>query len=244
MSTTETALESAEQKIARRRVWDLPLRICHWALAVSFVGAYVTNRLGVNYFKYHLWFGYAVIVLVAFRLIWGFVGTHHARFGNFVRGPVKTVRYAWQWLRGKELHHVGHNPLGAWMVLLLLATLFVQALTGLFGDDQIMNLGPLYGYVSAETSSTFTTLHRQLFYWIVGAVVIHIVAVIVHLVFKKDNLVRPMITGHKSAHRVTETDAIATSKTWLAVVVIGLLAVALAWVVTTAPPPVAEFSFD
>jgi len=228
----------------RALVWDLPLRIFHWALAISFVGAYVTNRLGVNYFKYHLWFGYTVIVLVVFRILWGIFGTHHAKFANFVRGPITTLRYAWAWLRGKETHHPGHNPLGAWMVLLLLVTLFVQAFTGLFGDDQIMNLGPLYGYVTAETSSTFTTLHRQLFYWIVAAVVIHVAAVIVHLVFKKDNLVGPMITGHKPAHRVTETESIATSRIWLAFALLAAVAAVLTLVVINAPAPVAEFSFE
>jgi len=228
----------------RSLVWDLPVRITHWALAISFVGAYVTNRLGVNYFKYHLWFGYTVLVLVAFRLIWGFFGTHHARFGNFVRGPVTTLRYAWAWVRGKESHYAGHNPLGAWMVLLLLVTLFVQAFTGLFGDDQIMNLGPLYGYASTETSSIFTTLHRQLFYWIAFAVALHVLAVVAHLVFKKDNLIGPMVVGHKPAHRVADIEAIVSSRIWLALVLIAGLTVVLAWVVVNAPPPVAEFSFD
>jgi cytochrome b len=229
--------------VKHHKVWDLPVRVFHWALAVAFVGAYVTNRLGVNYFKYHVWFGYAVIVLVVFRLVWGIVGTHHARFGNFVRGPIATLRYTWQWLRGKEQHHAGHNPLGAWMVLLLLVTLFVQAFSGLFGDDQIMNLGPLYGYVEAETSATLTSLHRQLFYWIVGAVVLHVLAVIAHIVIKKDNLVRAMITGHKPASKISEAEAIVTSRTWLAVLLVGVLTLALAWVVSSAPVP-ADASFD
>jgi len=238
-SCEAVSIEVTQQQ--QRQVWDLPLRLFHWALVTAFIGAYATNRMGVNYFKYHLWCGYTVIVLVAFRIVWGVVGTYHARFINFVRGPLTSLRYGWQSLRGVEQPHAGHNPLGAWMVLLLLLTLFVQAFTGLFGDDQI-NLGPLYGYVSAETSSVFTTLHRQLFYWIAGAAVIHILAVIAHLIFKKENLVRAMITGQKPTHSVSEAQSIRTSRIWLAILLIGLLSAALAWIVVTAPVP--ELSFD
>jgi uncharacterized membrane protein len=101
----------------------------------------------------------------------------------------------------------------------------------------------LYGYVEAETSATLTSLHRQLFYWIVGAVVLHVLAVIAHIVIKKDNLVRAMITGHKPASKISEAEAIVTSRTWLAVLLVGVLTLALAWVVSSAPVP-ADASFD
>jgi cytochrome b len=227
----------------QRQVWDLPLRVFHWTLVIAFIGAYVTNRLGVNYFKYHLWCGYTVIVLVAFRILWGIVGTHHARFTNFVRGPLTSLRYAWQILRGTEQSHAGHNPMGAWMVLLLLLTLFVQAFTGLFGDDQIMNLGPLYGYVNAETSSILTSLHRQLFYWIAGAAAVHILAVAAHVFFKEENLVSAMITGRKPAHAVAEAESIRNSRIWLAVLLLSVLVSALTWLVVSAPP-VVDFSLE
>lgn len=235
---------SIEVTQKQRQVWDLPLRLFHWTLVAAFVGAYVTNRMGVNYFKYHVWFGYTVIVLVVFRIVWGVVGTHHARFANFVRGPLTSLRYTWKFLRGVEQPHAGHNPLGAWMVLLLLGALFVQAFTGLFGDDQIMNLGPLYGYVSAETSSIFTSLHRQLFYWIAGAAAVHVLAVVAHLVFKKDNLALAMITGRKPAYRVSQAESISASLVWRAVLLLGVLVAVLTWVVMNAPPPVANFSFE
>ena len=76
-----------------RKVWDWPVRLFHWSLVLAVIGAYVTNRLGVAYFSYHLFFGYAVIVLVVFRVFWGFVGTKHARFVNFLRGPKAILRY-------------------------------------------------------------------------------------------------------------------------------------------------------
>ena len=77
---------------AVRRVWDLPVRIVHWLLVIGIAGSYATHKLGVAYFKYHLWFGYLVVVLAAFRILWGFVGTRHARFASFLRGPRATLR--------------------------------------------------------------------------------------------------------------------------------------------------------
>ena len=83
-----------------RRVWDLPVRIVHWLLVVGIAGSYATHKLGVAYFSYHLWFGYLVVVLAAFRILWGFVGTRHARFASFLRGPRATVAYLVALLRG------------------------------------------------------------------------------------------------------------------------------------------------
>jgi len=219
-----------------RRVWDLPVRVCHWLLVVAFIASYATNRLGVSYFKYHVWSGYTVIVLASFRILWGLVGTRHARFRNFLRGPVSTLRYAAGWLRGETQKHPGHNPLGAWMVIALLLGLFVQAASGLFGNDEIFNLGPLYGFVSNETSLKLTSLHRTLFYWLLFAVIVHVLAVVAHAVFKKESLVSAMITGKKAHQVVPASEAIDTSRTWLAVLIVLLLSGGLSWLVAHAPP--------
>ena len=218
-----------------RQVWDLPVRLFHWALVTAFIASYVTNKLGVAYFKYHVWCGYSVIVLVSFRILWGIVGTRHARFRNFVRGPAATARYLLGLGRGGEQRYPGHNPLGAVMVLALLLALLAQALTGLFGNDEIIDVGPLYGYVSNERSLWLTSLHRLLFDWIFAAVVIHVLAVLAHLVVKKERLVRAMLTGRKPAHSVPAAEAIHSSRLWLAVVLIIAIAAALAWIVSTAP---------
>jgi cytochrome b len=230
---------------AERQVWDLPVRFFHWTLVVAFVTAYVTNRLGVAYFKYHVWAGYTVIVLVAFRLVWGLVGTRHARFWNFIRGPRETLVYARDLVLSKRRkggngaaesrHYAGHNPLGAIMVLALLVGLGTQATLGLFANDEIINTGPLYGYVTKSVSLIFTSVHRQLFYWLAGAVALHVLAVIGHRVFKNENLVRAMITGRKPHHAVAAGEAITSSRVWLAVVVGLVLALALAYVVGHAP---------
>lgn len=228
-------IEKTKATQATRKVWDLPVRLFHWTLALAFVGAYVSNRAGIEYFSVHLWCGYAVIVLVSFRILWGLVGTRHARFWNFVRGPVKTWRYTLDSLRNRETHTPGHNPLGALMVLVLLTTLLVQSVFGLFTNDEIFNVGPLYGYVSDTLALKLTSLHRQLFYWIAAAVGLHIVAVLVHVVLKKDNLIRAMITGRKPAKQIAAADEIRSSRWWLALVIVALLSSALAWVVLHAP---------
>jgi cytochrome b len=122
----ELAVETP-QEVRHRQVWDLPVRLFHWALVAAVISAFVTNRLGVAYFNYHVWSGYAVIVLVSFRILWGFVGTRHAKFWQFVRGPAATLRYAFGLLRGSTTPYAGHNPLGAYMVVILLIALGAQA---------------------------------------------------------------------------------------------------------------------
>ena len=144
-----------------RRVWDLPVRVTHWLLVLGIAGSYFTNKLGVQYFKYHLWSGYLVVVLAAFRILWGLVGTRHARFASFVRGPRATVSYLLAMLRGRSHATPGHNPLGAWMVLFLLITLLAQGITGLFSNDEIFNTGPLYGYISDSLSMSLTSWHPR-----------------------------------------------------------------------------------
>jgi len=225
-----------------RKVWDWPVRVFHWLLVLSVLGAYITHRLGIEYFKYHLWCGYTTIVLVLFRIVWGIVGTRHARFHHFVRSPAVTVRYGLELLRGVHVPYAGHNPLGALMVIALLASLLVQAATGLVANDEIFNTGPLYGYVSAEYSLELTSLHRQLFYWIVAFIALHVIAVLIHLVFKKENLIRALLTGRKPATQVAAHEEINSSRIALAlVIVIGITGV-LVWLVRTAP--VVSNAFD
>jgi cytochrome b len=223
-------------------VWDLPVRLFHSLLVASVIGAFVTNKLGVSYFKYHVWCGYAVIVLVAFRIIWGVIGTHHAQFWNFIRGPVATLRYAWQLARGQEQCFAGHNPLGAVMVVVLLLALAVQAVSGLFGNDEIFNVGPLYGYVDKDFSLQLTSLHRKFFLGIGAAVGLHVLAVLGHLVFKRERLLRAMITGRKPSHHFVEAKPIHSSRTWLAGVVVIALSLVLAWVITHAPQSVMDIT--
>jgi cytochrome b len=235
--SSETNRQSKDE---HRTVWDLPVRIFHWLLVAAFVGAFVTNKMGVAYFGWHVLCGYAVIVLVAFRIVWGIVGTRHALFRNFVRGPVETLQYVGSMFRGRPRAYAGHNPLGALMVVVLLLALGIQAALGLFGNDEIVNVGPLYGYVSDALSLRLTSLHRHLFYWIAAAIGLHIAAVLAHRVLHGERLVKAMISGRKPSHIVGAHDAIHASRIWLAALVVALLVGALAWVVKTAPAAIAS----
>jgi cytochrome b len=225
----------ADAAPATRAVWDLPVRLFHWLLVLACIGSYATNRIGVEVFWLHVWCGCIVLVLVAFRIAWGFAGTRHARFASFVVGPAGTLRYLRAMLQGRPPPTVGHNPLGAWMVLLLLAALAAQALTGLAGNDGLFNFGPLYAYVGAAKSRALTHLHKALFWWIAGAAGLHVLAVVLHRLLWRESLVLPMLTGRKAAHLVPGPEEISASRPLRALAIVLVLAAVLAWVILHAP---------
>lgn len=177
------------------KVWDLPLRLFHWLLAVLLVAGTVAGKIGGDAMEIHLWAGYAIVVLVAFRFLWGWFGTPHARFGTFVRGLPATFAYCRQLLRGEAPVRPGHNPLGAWMVLVLLTALAFQTGTGLFANDDIMTEGPLFHLVSKDTSDYLTALHKLGFKVLAILVAVHVLAIALYRLVKGINLVKPMITG-------------------------------------------------
>jgi cytochrome b len=211
-------------------VWDLPVRVMHWSLVLAVSGSWATQELEGDWFRYHVWCGYAVLLLVTTRLLWGLVGTRHARFASFLRGPRAIIGY----LRGGT-QYAGHNPLGALMVVALLLMLAVQALTGLFANDQIMNTGPLFGYVSNALSDRLTSIHGQLFDLLLAAIALHVAAAFVYLFLKRENLILPMITGRKPQAQVPPDQVIDASRAWLALLILALLAGALYWVLRNAP---------
>jgi len=130
---------------ARIRVWDAPVRLFHWALAALAVFSFVSGKLGGAWLDWHMRSGYAILTLLLFRLAWGVVGSHTARFASFVRGPASVRTY----LRERGARGMpGHNPLGGWSVVAMLASLLVQAASGLFADDEIATRGPLAVKVS------------------------------------------------------------------------------------------------
>ena len=179
-------------------VWDLPTRAFHWLLVALVVCSVVTGNVGGNALTYHLWSGFAILALVAFRIAWGFVGGRHARFASFVRGPRAVVAYAKGLATGRHIPHLGHNPLGGWSVIAMLAALLLQAGTGLFVDDEIATQGPLNKYVSGATAALLTTVHRVNAKVLVALVVLHVAAVVFYAVAKRENLVQPMIHGRKT----------------------------------------------
>ncbi|QGM97780.1 cytochrome b/b6 domain-containing protein [Methylocystis parvus] len=225
-----------------RKVWDLPVRLVHWGLVVALAGAYVTNKLGAGYFTLHLFFGYATIILVTFRILWGFVGTRHARFAHFVEGPRGVLRYVSAVGRGRHTRYVGHNPLGALMVLTLLALVGAQAVLGLFGDDEIFNSGPLAGLVTKQQSLFFTSLHRKLFYVILAAAGLHVAAVLAHVAIKKEPLIHAMIHGSKPGGLVEPDEAITSSRGRLAFILTAAIIIVLAVALQFTPTSTADLA--
>ena len=180
------------------RVWDLPTRIFHWALALCVFASLTSAWLGGNAMAWHLRFGYVVFTLLGFRLAWGFFGGRWSRFASFAYSPATSLRYLRGQSRPEDHHHVGHNPLGAFSVFGLLAILAAQVGTGLFADDEISTTGPLIKFVSGATSCKLSYWHTTFGQWlIIALVVLHIGAVLFYLLRSKNDLVRPMLTGDK-----------------------------------------------
>ena len=175
----------------KARVWDLPTRLFHWALAACVVGSLVSVNLGGNAVAWHFRFGYAILTLLLFRLAWGFVGPRYARFSSFPPNPLAALRY----LRGQDASAAGHSPLGALSVYALLLSLAFQAGTGLFANDAIMWDGPLRHTVSNATSDWLTSLHKTNRFVLLALIALHLAAIAFYTLLKRKSLVRPMITG-------------------------------------------------
>lgn len=210
------------------RVWDLPTRLFHWVVTLLVAASYFSAKY--DRMDLHFLFGYAMLTLLLFRLVWGFVGSDTSRFGRFVKSPVAGLRHLAQF-RGREPdNEIGHNAAGGWMVLALLAVLGVQAITGLFANDGATVDGPLKHLVSGPTSNWLSSAHSLNFNIILGAIGLHVVAIAAYAAFKRHDLVRAMITGKKRLPGNTRPPRMASSLLALMLVVLAGCAV---WVLVT-----------
>ncbi|WP_020481619.1 cytochrome b/b6 domain-containing protein [Methylomonas sp. MK1] len=173
-------------------IWDWPLRLFHWLLVVAVVGAYATGKLGGNLTDWHARFGSLILGLLVFRLIWGFIGTTHARFASFFPTFSRLVEY----VKG-EWQGVGHNPAGAIAIIALLAVLSFLAITGLFANDDIAFEGPLFHAIDKEVSDKLSGWHIFAVNILLGLVAVHVSAIVLYQRLKKTNLVVAMLTGKK-----------------------------------------------
>ncbi len=215
--------------MARRvRVWDLPTRLFHWALVALVASSFVTGKVGGNAMTWHLYSGYAILALVAFRIVWGFVGGRESRFATFVRGPGAVLRYARTLADRAAPRHAGHNPLGGWAVVLMIASLATQAGTGLFASDDIFVEGPLAAKVSGATVTLLTRIHNWNQWVLIVLVSLHVAAIAFYALFKRDNLVRPMVTGCKT---LDGPAADTPNRTALAAVLLGVAGACVYWLV-------------
>jgi len=176
-------------------VWDLPVRLFHWSLVALVILSWGSREL--DYMEAHRWSGYAILTLVVFRAGWGFTGTRHARFADFVRTPRAMRAYMANILAGAKAQHLGHNPAGGWSVMAILACLLVQAVTGLFVTDEVLFDGPFFRAVSEETAHRLKQLHGINFNILLLLIGLHLAAITFYRFVKREDLVRPMLSGFK-----------------------------------------------
>ncbi len=176
-------------------VWDIPVRLFHWILVLLIAFSWLSNKM--DWMTWHMYSGYTILTLVLFRILWGFVGSTHARFSDFICGPRALIAYVKTLPSRTAAKFAGHNPLGGISVVLILLCVLVQAGTGLFANDDIINEGPLYKHVSKALSDWLTTIHKYNFNVLLALIGVHVAAVLYYLVWKSENLIKPMFTGRK-----------------------------------------------
>ncbi|MGD0103162.1 MAG: cytochrome b/b6 domain-containing protein [Rhodopila sp.] len=179
----------------RMKVWDLPVRVFHWAIVLLILAAWVTQYF--NKMDVHMWIGEWILALLLFRIVWGFVGSDTARFTRFLRSPVAALRHLAHLRRREPDREIGHNAAGGWMVLVMLALIGVQTGTGLFSNDDGDTEGPLMHLVSKDRSDFLSHIHHLNFRAIEAVIVLHVLAIVAYAVLKRQNLLRPMVTGTK-----------------------------------------------
>lgn len=232
----------------KRLVWDLPLRVFHWLLVLSIAASWYTAENSEEYVTYgdnvvsytqiHFWLGYWALGLIIFRVIWGFVGPQHARFTHFLKGPRKVFTYAGKFFHRDSPASIGHNPMGGWMVVLMLLMIAAQAIAGLFMiDNTEIYAAPFHPSVAPELAGKFSSFHHinfDVLLWVMG---LHVVAIVFYLLYKRQNLVRAMFTGRKPAELVPTEHGINGSQLVKALIVALVAAGTVYLVLEQAPPP-------
>jgi len=211
----------------KQPVWDLPVRLVHWLLAALIAFSWWTVHN--HHTDWHIWSGCAILTLLIFRLLWGFVGSSTARFSGFVRGPRAIAEY----LRGRWTG-IGHNPFGAISVLALLVAVAIQVGLGLVAQDEDgIFMGPLARLVSSDASDRARDLHETWFNILLGVIALHLLAILFYRLRGK-GLTRPMITGR--AILEPGTQPMRPSKWWVAVLCLVVAIGITRWVIAGAPP--------
>ena len=210
------------------RVWDLPVRLFHWLLVVLLPALYISIKAGQP--QVHFVLGYVVMALLLFRIAWGIVGSDTARFARFLASPVSALAHLRHLGRREPDTQVGHNAAGGWMVVLLLLLLAVQVASGPFARNRHNVEGPLTKYADAPTIQLMSLIHSANFNIILAAVGLHVLVIAVYALAKRQNLVRPMVTGKKRLPAATRAPRMASP--WLALLLLLLVAAAVAALAT------------
>ncbi len=215
----------ASRPISRIRIWDAPTRLFHWAVVILLGFSWWSAT--AHEMEWHQLSGLTLAGLVVFRLIWGIIGSSTARFSQFVRGPAAV----WRYVRSGEHGAIGHNPLGAWSVVLLLLALGTQIGSGLFAVDvDGIESGPLSYLVNFDQGRLASAIHGAAFTFLKILVLLHILAVLFYLLFRKRNLIAPMVIGSQ-ASEMSGKEPLVSAPFWkfaAAAIIAGMSAYALA----------------
>lgn len=192
-----------EPETVRRKVWDVPTRLFHWALVGTVLtGLYLGEFRSFSTIQLHFYFGYATGGLLVFRLLWGLFGPAHARLGKLFPSPGALVSYLGSLFERRASGVAGHNPVGALSVLAMLTALSVQVVTGLCSeDDGLFSEGPLVEYLDSSTVLTMTAIHHWSSRVVMGLILLHLAAILFYRLWKREDLATAMMTGWKTVRR-------------------------------------------
>ena len=217
----------------RIAVWDAPVRLFHWALALLVTFSFVSGHVAGSWLDWHMKSGYAILALVSFRILWGFAGGDTARFSSFVKGPGAAFAYARETFAGRHPFTVGHNPAGGAMVVVMVVAIFLQAFTGLFVDDEIATQGPLAAKVSGAVVGRMGWIHHYNPWLLVLLVAMHVTAIALYRKVLRTNLVTPMVTGIADAPEGTVPPV--HRPAWVAALLFAASVAAPYWLVVVYP---------
>ncbi len=234
------------KEFARERtvlVWDGALRLFHWSLAVSVIGAWATQELGPAYMDWHMAFGCAALALVLWRVAWGFAGPRTARFSHFIRPPGAIVAYLRSLHPGPKQQFTGHNPVGALSVVAMLILVVIQVLSGLGNSDDIFFAGPWHHVLPDAISNRLSYIHSVNFWILATLIALHVSAILLHWFLLRENLVTPMLSGRKPRQDVADGSAITRQETGLAIT-LALASALIVWLVVGLAPEPPPLDFD
>lgn len=210
-------------------VWDLPTRIFHWSMVLLVaINLFVISPKGGLHTKIHFVAGYAIAGLLVFRLAWGFIGSRRSRFADFVHPWPKLRAYLARLSRFDPPHSVGHNPVGGWMILGLLAFLLSMTLTGVLAANR-RSAGPLAHWMGADGARLMGELHSLLSSILIALIVAHIAGVLVEWLLSGENLIRAMLNGRKRLPEVEAASEPAPAPIWRAAVLLVVAAAFSLW---------------
>ena len=201
--------------------WDLPTRLFKWSLVLLVGASWFTQRFGDLSLTWHRWNGFAILILLVFRLLWGVAGSSTARFSAWVSSPLRAARYALDLVRGRARPYLSHNPLGAWMIIALLVGVAAQGFAGLFTVDSNGIAGGPFANLDPSEDPTplqrrLSRFHHQSFYWLLALVTIHVAVNLFYQFVKKDPIIQAMITGEKPVEPFADQPAMRPGRAlWL-----------------------------